>query len=276
MRALSPAMLGAAVAIFAGGAAAQVADLRSTSALRVCADPAAVPMSSRAEGGFENDLAELFGDLLGLEVEYFWFPQGMGFVRRTLRDGNCDVVMGYAQGDELVLNTNHYYTSVYGIITRRDSPLAGVDRLSDPALSGKEIGVIAGTPPASHLTRAGLAANMRGAQLFVDRRVSNPAGDLIEGVRDGSLDLAVLWGPVAGPMIRDDDDLQFTPLLHDEGAPRLFYRITMGVRLGEDEWKRQLNSLIRRHQGEIDQILSDWGVPLTDDYGREMKSVSDE
>ncbi|MDO5659041.1 MAG: amino acid ABC transporter substrate-binding protein, partial [Paracoccus sp. (in: a-proteobacteria)] len=105
-------------------------------------------------------------------------------------------------------------------------------------------------------------------------RVSNPAGDLIEAVRDGSLDLAVLWGPVAGPMIRDDEALQFTPLLHDEGAPRLFYRITMGVRLGEDEWKRQLNSLIRRNQDEIDRILSEAGVPLADDYGREMKTIA--
>ncbi|MDO5658503.1 MAG: transporter substrate-binding domain-containing protein, partial [Paracoccus sp. (in: a-proteobacteria)] len=178
----------AALAVWAAGAAgAQVADLRSTTALRVCADPAASPMSTRAEDGFENDLAQMLARELGLPVEYFWFPQGMGFVRRTLRDGNCDVVIGFAQGDEMVLNTNHYYTSVYGIVTRRDSPLAGVDRLSDPALQGQEIGVIAGTPPASHLTRAGLAANLRGAQLFVDRRVSNPAGDLIEAVRDGSL-----------------------------------------------------------------------------------------
>ena len=46
---------------------------------------------------------------------------------KTLRAGLCDVVIGYAQGDEMVQNTNHYYTSAYGIVTRRDSPLAKAD-----------------------------------------------------------------------------------------------------------------------------------------------------
>ena len=250
---------------------AQLADLRSTTALRVCADPAAVPMSSRDGTGFENRLAELVGQKLDLPVEYFWFPQGSGFVRRTLRDGNCDVVMGYAQGDEMVLNTNHYYTSVYGIVTRKDGALASVDHLTDPALRGRNIGVVAGTPPATHLARAGLAKDMRGWDLFVDRRVENPIGDMLAGVRDGSLDAAVVWGPLAGPLVKDDPDLQFVPLLKEEGGPRLFYRITMGVRLGEDNWKRQLNSLIRRNQTEIDAILHEAGVPLVDDFGAEIK-----
>jgi polar amino acid transport system substrate-binding protein len=43
------------------------------------------------------------------------------------------------------------------------------------------------------------------------------------------------------------------------------------VRPGEQEWKRQLNSLIRRHQDEIDAILRDAGVPILDDYGKEPK-----
>lgn len=255
-------------------AQAQVADLRSHTAFRVCADPAATPMSSQDGSGFENKLAALFADKLGLPVEYTWFPQGMGFIRKTLREGRCDVVMGYAQGDELVQNTNHYYTSVYGIVTRRDSPLAGVDHLTDPALKGRNLGVVAGTPPATHMARAGLAKDMRGWDLFVDRRVENPVGDMLAGVRDGTLDAAVLWGPLAGPLVKDDPDLHFTPLLKEEGSPHLFYRITLGVRPGEQEWKRQLNSLIRRHQGEIDALMAEAGVPLVDDYGKALKPVA--
>ncbi|MFC0201337.1 quinoprotein dehydrogenase-associated putative ABC transporter substrate-binding protein [Paracoccus rhizosphaerae] len=260
----------ALVAGFAGPGASQVADLRSATEFRVCADPANAPMSSQDGTGFENRLADYFGELLGLPVTYSWFPSGMGFITRTLRAGTCDVVMGYAQGDELVQNTNHYYTSVYGIVTRRDGPLALVDHLTDPALKDADIGVVAGTPPASHLARAGLAKNMRGADLFVDRRVEDPLGDMIEGVRSGELEAAVLWGPLVGPRIKDDPDLQFTPLLKEEGGPKLFYRITMGVRLEEQEWKRQLNSLIRRNQDGINQILHEAGVPLVDDYGKEI------
>lgn len=249
---------------------AQVAELRSTTQFRVCADPANAPMSMQDGSGFENHLAEKFGEWLDQPVVYSWFPSGMGFITKTLRAGTCDVVMGYAQGDELVQNTNHYYTSVFGIVTRRDSDLAAVDHLTDPALKDHPIGVIAGSPPATIMARAGLAKDMRGADLFVDRRVEDPMGGLLQGVRDGSLDAAVLWGPLVGPRIKDDPDLQFTPLLKETSGPRMFYRITMGVRTGEQEWKRQLNSLIRRHQDEIDSLLHQAGVPLADDYGKAL------
>lgn len=251
-------------------AAAQVADLRSTTEFRVCADPAMKPMSAEDGSGFENQLAELFGQVLGLPVSYTWFPSGPGFIARTLRAGECDVVMGYAQGDELVQNTNHYYTSVYGIVTRKDGELVGVDHLADPALKDHDLGVIAGTPPATIMARAGLAKDMRGGDLVVDRRVMDPVGDMIAQVRDGTLDAAVLWGPLAGPQVKGDPDLQFTPLLKEQGAPRMFFRITMGVRLPEQEWKRQLNSLIRRNQDQINTILREAGVPLVDDYGKAL------
>ncbi|AUH33260.1 substrate-binding domain-containing protein [Paracoccus tegillarcae] len=251
-------------------AAAQVADLRSTTQFRVCADPANSPMSSKDGSGFENSLAEMFGQVLDLPVTYTWFPLGMGFIRQTLQAGDCDVVMGYAQGDEMVQNTNHYYTSIYGIVTRADSDLASVDRLGDPALKDRELGVIAGTPPATTMARAGLAKNMHGGDLTVDRRVLDPVGDMIREVHDGTLDAAVLWGPLAGPQVKDDPELQFTPLLKEEASPRMFYRITMGVRLPEQEWKRELNSQIRRNQDQINQILTEAGVPLVDDYGKEL------
>ena len=251
-------------------AAAQVADLRSTTAFRVCADPAMKPMSAEDGSGFENKLAELFGEVMGLPVTYTWFPSGTGFIRRTLQTGDCDVVMGYAQGDELVQNTNHYYTSVYGIVTRKDSDLASVDHLADPALKDHDLGVIAGTPPATIMARAGLAKDLRGGDLTVDRRVEDPVGDMIAGVKDGTLDAAVLWGPLAGPQVKGDPELQFTPLLKEADSPKMFYRITMGVRLPEQEWKRELNSLIRRNQDQINAILTEAGVPLVDDYGKEL------
>lgn len=252
-------------------AAAQVADLRSNTELRVCADPAAKPMSAEDGSGFENKIADLLGQKLNIPVRYTWFPQGMGFIQKTLRSGNCDLVIGYAQGDEMVQNTNHYYTSVYGIVTRKDGPLAAVDTLTDPALKDVQVGVVAGTPPATHLARAGLAKNMRGGDLFVDRRVRDPVGDMLAQVKDGTLGAAVVWGPLAGPLVKTDPDLQFTPLLKEANPPRLFFRITMGVRPEEQEWKRELNSLIRRNQAEIDAILREAGVPLVDDYGKAMK-----
>ena len=45
----------------------------------------------------------------------------------------------------------------------------------------------------------------------------------------------------------------------------------MGVRQGEDVWKRELNSTIRKLQPEIDAILRSYGVPLLDDMGTALK-----
>lgn len=257
----------------AGGA--QTSDLVSKSAFRVCADPANRPMSADDGSGFENAIAELFAADLRLPLEYTWFPMSTGFIRKTLQANLCDVVIGYAQGDELVLNTNHYYTSVYLLITKADGPLAGVTTLSDPALQGHRVGVIAGSAPATHLVRNGLIAQAKGYELFVDRRYQDPSGDMLRDLESGEVDAAVLWGPIGGPMVQDKyPNLTATPLLSETGQPKMFYRITMGVRQGEKPWSRKLNSLIRRDQAKIDAILSGAGVPLLDDMGTQLKDPS--
>ena len=256
----------------AAPARSQTSDLVSHHALRVCADPANLPMSGKDQSGYENALAELISGKLGVPVTYTWYPMATGFVRNTLNAKRCDVVMGYAQGHELVLNTNHYLTSVYTLIVPRDGSLAGVTSLADEALVGQRIGIVAGTPPASHLARHGLIARARPYQLFVDRRHQSPATDMLADLEAGEIDAAILWGPIGGPLVkRGHPGLTVIPLIAEDEAPRLFYRITMGVRQGEKVWQRKLNSLIRRHQDEIDALLHEAGVPLINDMGTAMK-----
>lgn len=271
MRAWAKA-LGLAVALLPGVAGAQMAELVSQSAFRVCADPANDPMSTEAGTGFENRIADLLAAKMERPVEYSWFPMATGFVRRTLGEKRCDVIIGFAQGHELVQNTNHYMTSVYTLILPKTGELSDVVTLADPRLKGKVLGIVAGSPPGTHMARNGLMAKARAYPLFVDRRVQSPASDMLRDLEAGEIDAAVLWGPIGGPLVkREHPDLQVVPLLHEVGAPKMFYRITMGVRLGEDQWKRELNSLIRRNQAEIDAILNDAGVPLLNDMGTEAK-----
>lgn len=261
----------AATLAFAAPARAltDTSDLVSKEFLRVCADPANMPFSNDREEGFENKIADLLSDRLDRPLQYTWFPQAVGFVRRTLAIGRCDVVIGFAQGHELVLNTNHYYTSAYVIVVPADGPLAGVDHLGDPRLQGRVIGVTAGSPPATHMARQGLIGTAKGYKLMVDRRAESPAEQMLADLEAGRIDAAILWGPLGGYYSREMGlDVEVTPLLKEEGAPRLFYRITMGVRQGELQWKRQLNSLIRRNQDDIDAILRSYGVPLVDEFGR--------
>ncbi|MCB2125990.1 MAG: quinoprotein dehydrogenase-associated putative ABC transporter substrate-binding protein [Rhodobacteraceae bacterium] len=271
------ALLATVAALFLAAplAAQQTSDLVSDTAFRVCADPANRPMSAEDGSGFENRIAELLAADLGLPLEYTWYPMATGFIRRTLAENRCDVVIGYAQGDELVLNTNHYYTSAYVLIVKADGPLAGVTALSDPALKGKRVGVVAGSAPATHLVRNGLMALAKGYDLFADRRYQDPSGDMLADLEAGEIDAAILWGPIGGPLVKQSHPgLKVTPLLSEPGQPRMFYRITMGVRQGEKSWSRKLNSLIRRDQAKIDAILAEAGVPILDDMGTAAKAVS--
>jgi hypothetical protein len=43
------------------------------------------------------------------------------------------------------------------------------------------------------------------------------------------------------------------------------YRIAMGVRIGENDWKRTLNTILRKRRTDIEKVLRDFDVPLLED-----------
>jgi quinoprotein dehydrogenase-associated probable ABC transporter substrate-binding protein len=245
----------------------QRVDLVNRTALRVCADPANMPFSNDKGEGFENKIAEIISADLKVPVEYTWFPQATGFIRQTLFAKRCDVVMGYAQGDDLVLNTNPYYRSTYALVLRKGGGLDGVDSLADPRLKGRHIGVTAGTPPASIMAELGLIQNAKPYPLVVDRRYDSPGERMLGDIKSGDIDAGVLWGPIAGYFApKAGGELVVVPLVKEVATgPRMAYRITFGVRHQEDDWKRELNVLIAKHQGDIDAVLLAFGVPLLDE-----------
>ena len=66
-------------------------------------------------------------------------------------------------------------------------------------------------------------------------------------------------------VLKGGEPLVVVPLLKETTGPRLAYRITFGVRPGEDDWKRELNALIAKLQGKLDAVLLQYGVPLLDE-----------
>lgn len=249
-------------------ASAQTSDVVARSQLRVCADPANMPFSNKAGEGFENKIADLLGQKLNLSVHYTWFPQATGFVRRTLAEKRCDLIMGYAQGHELVQNTNHYYRSSYVMVIKKDGPLAGIKNLDDPRLKESRIGVVAGTPPATILAHNSLLLRMKGYNLTVDRRHESPAETMVNDLADGEIDIALVWGPIGGYFAKqhEAENLVYVPMTKETKGPRMSYRITFGLRRGEPDWKHQLNNLIVENQDEIDKIILSFGVPLLDEH----------
>ena len=71
-----------------------------------------------------------------------------------------------------------------------------------------------------------------------------------------------------------DPPLTVVPLIKEASGPALVYRITMGVRFSDQEWKRSLNRLIEANQPAINQILLDFGVPLLDEQNQPITAAS--
>lgn len=234
---------------------------------RVCADPHNLPFSDEAGAGFENKIAALLAAKLGEPVSYVYYPQVIGFVRNTLNALRCDVVLGVAVGDDLVQTTNPYYRTTYALVFKPANGLDGVVSLDDPRLQGKHIGVVAGTPPATVMAHDGLMALAKPYPLTVDTRVLAPARTMADDVAAGRIDAGVLWGPMAGYYAqREEPHLTVVPLLKEN--ERMDFRIAMGVRRTDQDWKRKLNGLIAESRPEIDRILSEYGVPLLDEQGK--------
>lgn len=238
--------------------------------LRVCADPRNLPFSNEKGEGIENKLAELFANKLQKKLDYVFFPQATGFVRMTLGAHRCDVIMGFPQGDELVQGTNPYYRTSYALVAKTGSGLEDVDTLEDPKLKGKHVGIVAGTPPATNMAIAGLMGDAKPYPLMIDTRYDNSAQAMIDDLAAGKIDAGVLWGPMAGYYAKKVGSLHVTPLVKENTGPKLVYRIGMGVRAADQNWKRQLNKLIQENQGEINKILLDFGVPLLDENDRPL------
>ena len=237
--------------------------------LRVCADPHNLPFSNDKGEGFENKLAELFAEKLNKKLDYMYFPQATGFVRMTLGAHRCDVIMGYPQGDDLVQGTNPYYRTTYALVAKEGSGLDEVTTLGDARLKGKHIGIVAGTPPATTMSANGLMVDAKSYPLMIDTRLDSSAEAMIKDLTSGTIDVAVLWGPIAGFYAKKaSPPLHVTPLVKETTGSRLAYRIGMAVRPADQNWKRMLNRLIEENQPAINKILLEFGVPLLDENDR--------
>ena len=248
--------------------AQNVPDLVSRTALRVCEDPANPPFSTREKTGFENKIADIIADEFKEPVRYHWAPSGPGFITNTLNQDLCDVVMGYTIGAEMVQATNPYYRSTYVIVTPKGSSLAAVQSIDDPQLKGRKIGVFEATPPTDAMEKNGLLVRAKLYPLLVDHRFNSPLDTMIADLKAEAIDAAVVWGPLIGEAVKTSDGaLVMAPLLKDVDRPGYSYRIALGVRHDENDWKHKLEGVLRKRKADINRVLADYNVPLIDNLG---------
>lgn len=235
--------------------------------LRVCADPNNLPFSNQQRQGFENRIIELIARDLHMRVEYVWWAQRRGNVRHTLQAGLCDVIAGVATSLNMLGTTQPYYHSSYVFVTRADRGLE-IDSFDDRRLKHLIIGVqmigddSSNTPPAHELARRGMVQNVRGYMVYGDYAQESPARAIVDDVARGVLDIAVVWGPLAGYFSkRQAMELRVHPVSQNGLALPMRFEISMGVRKEDQELRRELDVALDRQRSHIAEILRDYGVP---------------
>jgi len=266
-RTLAAAALAALLLGVAAAHAQTTSDVVPRDELRLCADPNNLPFSNDKQEGFENKIAEILGKDLKLKVSYVWFPQVVGFVRRTLAVHRCDLILGTVAGDEMVQTTTPYYYTSYVMVYRSDRGFA-FKALDHDGMKSLVIGVVAGTPPSDLLLHHDLMDHVHPYELMIDTRRESATHQMLQDVVDKKVDIGLLWGPIAG-YYRERDKLPLTivPLKNEPGMPRLDYHIAMGVRHNEPQWRREISAVILKERDAIQAVLKSYGVPLLDEEG---------
>jgi len=256
-------------------------DKLARDAFRVCADGNYMPMSNRAQEGYENKIASLLADELDLDVEYYWFPQRLGFIRNTLRKKDpssgkhlCDVVMGVPDGYELTITTQPYMQSTYALVYLKGQGFDDVQTQSDFLNLSVE---------RKASLRIGAHERNPGVQLMAENEMFTqlvpyvaqggdpdvaPAQQERDDLLAGKIDMAILWGPLAAQLRNSSEKEIAVVALESTPTVRFHYPFSMGVRHPDRDWRDQLKTLIASKQPEINKILGEFGIPLVDEKGK--------
>jgi mxaJ protein len=187
---------------------------------------------------------------------------GRSFVREYINSGKCDMLLGIPKNFNAMLATEPYYRSSYVFVARRDARLKDLT-LNEPVLRKLKIGVQVldddYAPPARALSSRGMQTNIVGF-----RTTGDDAASIVNAVARRSVDLAIVWGPLAGFFARrHGQQLMVTPVEPQVDPPGLpfTFEISMGVSKQNKALRDELNGFLERHADEIQSILREYGVP---------------
>lgn len=243
---------------------------RASEPLRVCAEANNLPFSNDKGEGFENKIAELLAKDLKRPVAYTWQRQGEGFIRQTLGTGACDVVIGVPAQLEGAKTTKPYYRSTYAIVTRKDRHL-DLRTYDDTAWQNLKIGLHtigsdgSNSPPAHALALHNLGNQIVGFTMWGPDSEPPQQGEIIKAVADGSIDVAIVWGPFAGYFAKPfGKQLVVRPAPVEPALPNQPFVWEIAAAVGRDDGalQAQLNDSLRRQSAKIQRILKNYGVPI--------------
>ena len=236
-------------------------------ALRVCADPGNMPMSNDKGEGYANKIAKIIADGLGTHVTYFYRPYlNRGLTRQTFDNNECDILMDMTADDERMLTTIPVYKSTFVLAYRSDKGI-DIKSLDDPKLlNDYKVGVFQHSAIRTVLQEHGIKREntiVRTIAHDADLRPERQPHMDVQLMLDGKLDVAALWGPMAGwyKTIKKEPVTIVPVNLMDDKTPMEF-ALAIGMRKNAKDLKQKIEAVMLKEKDSIKKVFDDYGVPL--------------
>jgi quinoprotein dehydrogenase-associated probable ABC transporter substrate-binding protein len=233
--------------------------------LRVCADPGNMPLSDRAQEGYENKILDLLARSMGARLSYYWRSYDGDIVSQAFGTADeCDILIDMPDHDQDLLNTVPIYRTSYVLVWRTNENL-NIRSLDDARLKQLRLGVFQISALREALSNHGVRTNVQLWPVASDTEwvPAHQPWHQVEQVADGKLDVAAAWGPMAGwldTMKGARLTVQPTNLM-DNNVPMEF-SLGLGVPKQDVVLKFALDDALKRNHAEIEGILRKYGVPL--------------
>ena len=243
---------------------------------RVCADPLNPPYSTKEQTGYENKIAQLFADQLGQELEYYWFPQRIGFIRNTLKSEiegadqfKCDVVIGVPAGFDFAKTTKPYFHSTYTLVIAKGrgwDHITRPEQLADQPLQKLEnlkIAMFDRGPGTAWLQKYGLLDQGIPYQSMTGDDENNVAMQIEKVLKAGKIDMVILWGPLSGFITSQSPEGSYNVIPMQSSPDIKFdFSMSMAVRYGDNDRKAMLDRLIDQNSDKIVEIIKSYNIPV--------------
>ncbi len=235
--------------------------------LRVCADPGNMPMSNDKGEGYSNKIANIIAEGMGTSVSYFYRPYlNRGLTRQTFDNNECDILMDMTPDDERMITTMPLFKSTFVLVYRNDQGIH-ISSLDDPKLlNDYKVGVFQHSAIRTVLQEHGMKrenTHVRTIAHDADLRPERQPHMDVQNMLDGQLDVAALWGPMAGwYKTMKHAPIEIVPVNRMDDRTPMEFPLAIGMKRGAKDLKAKIEAVMLKEKDRIKQVFVEYGVPL--------------
>lgn len=233
-------------------AARTLASIEARGTLSLCANPNALPYSSKRgePPGFQIELGQAIAETLGVDLEIKWVV-----MQYHLRRVGCDIILNaindrQAQEESGVMLSRPYQSGGVALAVQDDAPAIGT--FDDLAGKGK-VGVLRSSVASMILGQRGLQISVFG---FED--------DMLEALANGEIAAAAATPTAIGYFNHRHADRRVRLIHAYESEPELRWSYAVGVRRGDDALVNAIDSALEKLEraGTLREIYARYGIEL--------------